>query len=423
MSRATSNYLPDGRAWATEVLDLDEPTADTARQALLRRLPEEDFVPPQSWLQALKLLQQPEPVPLSATAPHDERFRYEEIRGWEEVEAFADEFFRLDPAQRQRRWHRLASRYSFSVLLSARLEALKPGLDVAAVERSDPLARKLADKVRELFVLRPAERAMRRQEFLETVGHAQQKAEALADLVPGLPDVERAAQQLKREHPQLAALEPRLIDRLANWSKQQARVSRGQRRAAPPVTLHTPQPQTQSSGNRSGGWPVWLLFVLVMIGCIRLVTVSVSSRFSSPSTSPSPELRQELKRMEAEIRAGKGGEATRRLFGLDPPPPPPPGFDPLDPKRVHPGDNPELKWAIERLQEREERRRQQERLGQPVVPGPPVPGGQPQLPGGVVPPPVGQPKAPAGAVRPPGVPPPPPPGSNPQPGRPPNARP
>src|SRR5947208_1780853 len=94
-------------------------------------------------------------------------------------------------------WQALAKRHADDRLLSVRLQALEPGLAVA----DGPPADELEQKLREWFVLRPAERAVRRQRWLRTEAGRTRQWQA-------------SARELRWRRRDLVALDKELIDRL-----------------------------------------------------------------------------------------------------------------------------------------------------------------------------------------------------------------
>jgi hypothetical protein len=239
-------------------------------------LPEEEFIPPSSWTRALT----PDHSPQAEAAVQDEwLYREAEEECREQVEEFAAAFFVLPVAERQQRWQELVDRCRFSPTLIARLARLKPGLaievdtdenllprmlDVAAHVRFGRLLALMAH-IRELFVLRPAEQAMRRHRILEEV---QQDPESW----------EQAAQHLRSNRPAWAKLEPVLVEELASVTATRKRVRQAKLRQA-------------SSGSQPA--PNWLTYVLigVVVGMVRLCAGSGDHRPSPPPLPPPPTFR------------------------------------------------------------------------------------------------------------------------------------
>jgi hypothetical protein len=136
--------------------------ASAARAAFLRRLAAEGFIPPESVVAAVNVLAGTAcPVTPAAvdgpTGPDAE------------VEEFVRAYWSLAPAARRARWETLfaGNRNGSTRAVLRRLEA---GLDVVVFPHADTIAEEIADLVRELFLLPPRERSLRRATWL--VEHA-----------------------------------------------------------------------------------------------------------------------------------------------------------------------------------------------------------------------------------------------------------
>jgi hypothetical protein len=176
----------DSRArWAALLrTPMDAPPAD-AGAAFLRTLPGDDFAPPAERVAAANAL-------AGTAAPIGRDAEIERLLR-DEVAALGARFWSLAPVDRLLAWSEL------SRLKAApeHLRSLEPGLDVVVPELSDPAAGELAALIRELFVMPPRARAIRRNTWL-----LERAAEA---------DKWRAAHAtLQRDAPALAALEPEL---------------------------------------------------------------------------------------------------------------------------------------------------------------------------------------------------------------------
>ncbi len=263
--------------------------ADAARAAFLRRLAAEDFAPPEATVAAANALTGADlPLTPDAVAAEAEAFRGE-------VETFAADYWSLPPADRRARWADLSVRCRDGQT-AAYLRHLEGGLGVEAVPQSDPAAEELAGLVRELFLLRPRPRAVRRAEWLA----ARSANEASwAD----------AVRRLRTEAPAIVSLDPSLIDRLepATWTP--AAVPADAWRPSEPVSdegMHRAIDEfrqrraasEQAAGRRrregpklTPGWSgaaVALLFIIV-----RCAGLSSSSReASSPARPDAPVYRQ-----------------------------------------------------------------------------------------------------------------------------------
>jgi hypothetical protein len=233
------------------------------RAAWLRRLPQEDFVPPAESRWALEsfLGRQPEG---GWEARADEAAAQEEeqrLRG--EVEAFAEQFWDLSPEERGGRWMELLNR-NVSASLYARLHLLEPGLGVISMPaEADADARviELARHVRDLFVLRRGPRARARQVLLRRMANERKEWKA-------------AVLVLRHSYPALAGLGGELLDKLQTASPESDRLP------DKPAAFLAP---TDAEGKTSS-WPIWLVVVVVM-GVVRGL---MSSGDQSPSSNPKP---------------------------------------------------------------------------------------------------------------------------------------
>jgi hypothetical protein len=169
---------------------------DAAVSAFLRALPADGFLPPAEKAAAVNALAGTG-LPVGKDYDADELLR-------EEVRAFAVGFWALPPAERLTAWADLSRRVT-GERTAAALLALEPGLDVAADPLPDPGAEELAALARELFVMPPRERAIRRNEWLAT----RASDGAL------WPQVLAAFAELRRLAPARAALDPQLGTALA----------------------------------------------------------------------------------------------------------------------------------------------------------------------------------------------------------------
>jgi len=270
----TSNATPepDVRGWAAAQLELKpDVTPQQVRTALLRQLPEDDFVLPYRCQQAALFLLRPadgaERILRQGQAPYDEEDRLRL-----EVDAFAAEFFELALPERRRRWQALRGHCAFCPPLAARLEGLERGLDVAPEKLAATEMRELAERVADLFVLRPAARALQRQELLRALATNGVRWQA-------------AARQLQQHAPPVAALAPGLIEELASW--EQRRQQQHNRAAGQRLQQHLGRPGLQSAARppfsgagRGSGWVV-IIIVVIVINALRLAL---------PGGSPSPKL-------------------------------------------------------------------------------------------------------------------------------------
>jgi hypothetical protein len=286
-----------------------------ARRAYFRQVRESDFLPPRSWYHALRVLEG-KPIPTEL----DQEWRLEEeCRLRAEVEAFAEEFFRLPVSQRRQRWEALLSRCQGVLALTARLQALKAGLEVEGqgLLPDQVFHGRLVEQLLHAFPLPPLAHAASRQAFLRQI----EGSSAAADQ----RSWEKAARYLRAEWPALAALDRELVkdvSRLRSRLKQRMkmrqrslrqRLARCERLAA----------TADSSGNKS---PWWVLFVLIgavsaLVRGLQQPNNSSSSRVPSPNYTVPRDLKgfpnlEDLRRMPP---APKDGVNPHQPFFETPP--------------------------------------------------------------------------------------------------------
>jgi hypothetical protein len=180
----------DPRAPWAAVLDAPAGApAEIVVATFLRSLPADKFVPPAERVGAANAL-------AGTAAPVGRNPDAERLLG-AEVDAFAAGYWDLEPAARLTRWSDLSRRGADA----ARLRELEPGLDVPVPPAVHPVADELARLVRELVVLPPRARAIRRNEWL--LAHAAEAEKWRA-----------ASAALRRAAPELVELEPALRNAL-----------------------------------------------------------------------------------------------------------------------------------------------------------------------------------------------------------------
>jgi hypothetical protein len=118
----------------------------------------------------------------------------------EEVEEFARQYWVLVPGERMKAWLTLCTR-SPDDPTANRLLTLQSGLELPGTPFPDTKIEHIAAIARELYVLPPRERAIRRNEWL--LANTKRHGELIA-----------TAAAMKKDHPAFAALDPDLITRL-----------------------------------------------------------------------------------------------------------------------------------------------------------------------------------------------------------------
>jgi hypothetical protein len=273
----------DGRAkaWAAEQLGVpSESPPEVCTAAFLRRLADEDFVPPprlrEAWELAARGSSDDGPAMrwLDTTAEA-------ELSG--RVEEFAAQFFNLPPEQRSAHWERLYADARRRHRLETRLRRLKPGLAIEfKPERALSLREaKLVQWIRELFPLPPEQRAVRRRQMLRDDGGR--------DIRPW----QKAAQRVGRRQRAVAALAPDLLLPLATWSRGVKAATRNrQRRKVAGVKWWRPIFRAGPNLFKSTPWiPVAIVVVSWLVGAL-LVEPHEHRHYDPPIYSP-PIQRQE----------------------------------------------------------------------------------------------------------------------------------
>jgi hypothetical protein len=270
------------RTRAAEVLRVPTgaPPADAAA-AFLAALPAAGFVPDAEAVAAVNVL--------AGTAAPVEDDAAPGLSVRDAVDGFARRFWSLDPAARTAEWTALRL-WAASHPAASRLLDLEPGLSVTADPLPDPIAEEVAAVFRELFVLPPRERAVRRNEWLLANAHRH------VILVC-------AAASLRERNPALWNLEPVLAGRLkldfkaaefaaaahAEPLLRMPAVSQPEGQNAAP-TLATGQGTPKSSPSGLNKWlAAWLLLVAVAVGYIvRLIALVPPPAKPKPSDSFHP---------------------------------------------------------------------------------------------------------------------------------------
>ncbi|QEL18007.1 hypothetical protein [Limnoglobus roseus] len=178
------------RKQAAAALDVPADADEAAvRAAFFKKLAANNFVPPESGTAALNLLNHGK-LPLSIEGQL-EAGRYEKA----DLEALMEKFWQFGPAHRAKLWGVLDRRCSDPAVRET-LTRLKPGLDVTVVRREDWELDKMAQFIRESFLLPPRERSVKRMEWLaeQTFG----------------PTLAARAKWLRDNDPATTALDPHL---------------------------------------------------------------------------------------------------------------------------------------------------------------------------------------------------------------------
>lgn len=158
----SADGVRDYMQWSRRTLEVlpDASRADAAR-TLLRRLADQDFLPNEAEQFAAAILGGESLAKLPADPPPRLMAAHCTSLG-AEIEAFAERFFELPPAERTRAWRELFNRCAGRSELELRLTALRPGLatQLPAADASTHEQRQTAAAIAELFVLTPPERRL-----------------------------------------------------------------------------------------------------------------------------------------------------------------------------------------------------------------------------------------------------------------------
>jgi hypothetical protein len=289
------------RRWAAAQLRLvPDAGPEAMRAAFLRLLEQTDFAPPARCRRAWRVL-----AGGGAPAAPDPDALVEEDRCLgAEAEAFAGEFWSLAPGERRRRWAELSARCADAPGPRARLRQLEAGLSVRAAEpgAGDGRVGELAAAVQDIFVLGPGGRAAARQALRRRAREDPR-------------DWEAAARALRKQHPELAELQPGLVADLEGWRQQQRHLEQMRQRLktaanAPPA------------GKRSYRW-VWVIVAAASLLGRALVPHS-SDRPTPMYSAPQP----------ARTQQGADRPQGPLPLGLPDGVRKPPGLDEEDWKRV-----------------------------------------------------------------------------------------
>jgi hypothetical protein len=260
-----------GRAAAVLGVPAAAPAA-AARAAFLRQLADEQFLPPEPLTAAANVLAGAA-VPLTDYGRACEAgLRRDDLR------AFAAAYWSLPPADRRARWAELGDgcRHDSEVFRFRR--DLEPGLHLAVILHQNPLVEDVAAAIRELFLLGPRERAIRRAAWLA------ERADRVRDLAD-------AVRRLRTDDPGLAALDPDLSRRLASGVPLAAvSAGRGLERSEEvwaEAVAPTAHRTAQSAPEPASGGINWTA-VFVILSALGAILRAVSSGSqSSPPPRPS----------------------------------------------------------------------------------------------------------------------------------------
>ncbi len=183
----------EARTRAAEALNVPvRTTPGAATSAFLSELPKTDFVPPTHSVAALNSLMG---LGLAIDADNNSTLQ-------KEVEEFAQRYWELTPVDRLAEWLTFCTR-SPDDPTANRLLVLKAGLELPGTPFPDSPIEQIAAIARELYVLPPRDRAIRRNEWL--LANASSSKGLIA-----------TAAAIKKNHPAIAALDPDLITRLTS---------------------------------------------------------------------------------------------------------------------------------------------------------------------------------------------------------------
>jgi len=338
---------PDLREWARGHLQVAaHASRREARAACLRKVAEYQWLPPAAIEESHEYWARPDGAKffpsLFEQAFHDEEFR---LRG--QVEEFARTYFDVNPAQRQKRFQVLVDQCAWSANLRARLHGLAAGLELdrQVWEHAAPEEKELAQHVCQLFSLTPRERAQRRWQLLQELEAPDEPWEpAMARRrektgKTGIAKWEAAARALQDNYPDVAALEPILVDELAvgaaRRQRRRARLPQVRPAASGWVAPNTGQGSTFTVGatgnapaksGQSGG-AGWLVWVFVVLGISMLRFLSTSNRQPTPPPlPPMPKMPQFQQKWDPkagrivrpdEVHVAGDEPAAIRLFGKE----------------------------------------------------------------------------------------------------------
>ena len=311
-------------AWATERLGVPADASITdARLAFLATLETSDLVSSTELRTALQLREACDKLKgLPGRALIEFRkSQTKELR--RAVEAFAQRYWSVAPAQRRVEYAQLFAQASRIPLVGARLKSLCEGLAIEAVpDGAGDAVQDLARQIQEMYVLRSLDRAVRRHELAESLCCRE-----------GETNLERVYQ----EYLNTAHLEPDLWRRTTEISESRAAeaevsadaVAKSRTRSAIPVDA---QPNSQPQVGNAGKWIGGIILLICSFMCV-LFTLQEDTKPRLPRSSggqvySADDLRlkiihvpgDESPKVVAVDKNGKVvpvGMATMKLLGMD----------------------------------------------------------------------------------------------------------
>jgi hypothetical protein len=264
MARAPDTLAHDLKKWAAEQLHVDiDASREQIRAAYLRGVKDQHGGANLAAREAMLIL-----TGRAAAAKLTLAVEANEQKLLRDIDAFAEYFFAMPVPLRKHGWTKLSSRASGFPRAELRLHELANGLEIVPPPADADVAKaRLILMVTELFVLRPPQRACRRQQWLSEI---KSNSEWIT--------FTKAAAALRDDHPIIAALEPDLIAQLAEADA--AKIAkrdlsrRIQMTAKPPVVQKEPASRIP-----------WLVVVAVVLILGRLIG-GTSSNPRLPSTIP-----------------------------------------------------------------------------------------------------------------------------------------
>jgi hypothetical protein len=265
-SDAMERQLDERLNWAREQLGVSaHASPDEVRTRFFAVLEQSQMAPDKTLDIAFRTLRWEAEGVIVAEEPA-EFLASRERRLYELVKQFRNKMFSLPVAERRQHWCNLRRESETVPSIHLRLEALEVGLDVdlAVIENSAPSMHvaALARYATELFTLQPIARATRRGAILQSFENRELKA------------WRKAAQVLKKRHPQIATLAPELIDLLAS-GKQPSRTQRS-------VHVHTSR-----RSPRRESWALSLAVIILIAFIVR--AAMIQTKISVPARSYGPQ--------------------------------------------------------------------------------------------------------------------------------------